>query len=75
MAEKTKSKETTTGKKPNFFMRWWRETIGELRKVSWPTRREAQRLTLIVLAVMAGMSALLGVLDWVFSKLVTLVLA
>lgn len=31
--------------------RYIRETIGELRKVSWPTRQEAMNLTKIVLAV------------------------
>ncbi len=71
MADKSEKKE----KKRNFIQRWWRETIGELRKVSWPTTHEAWRLTRIVLLVMAAMSALLGVLDFVFSKLVTLLLA
>ena len=61
-------------KQPNAIARWWRETVGELRKVSWPTRQDAQRLTVIVLAVMIAMGALLGVLDWVFSRLVALLL-
>ncbi len=51
--------------------RWWRETIGELRKVSWPTPAEARRLTGIVLVVMFSMSALLGLLDFVFSRVIT----
>ena len=62
-------------KKENAIQRWYRETVGELRKVSWPTTQEAWRLTKIVLAVMFGMSALLGLLDFVFSKLITLILA
>lgn len=62
-------------KKENAIQRWYRETVGELRKVAWPTPQEAWRLTKIVLAVMFGMSALLGLLDFVFSKLVTLILA
>lgn len=61
-------------KKPNAIARWWRETIGELRKVSWPTRSEAIRLTRIVIVVMALMSALLGVLDYVFTQLVAFIL-
>lgn len=61
-------------KKPNAVARWWRETIGELRKVSWPTRPEAIRLTRIVIVVMALMSALLGVLDYVFTQLVAFIL-
>lgn len=73
MAEKTVKKEKKDVK-PNAIKHWWRETIGELRKVSWPTLQEARRLTGIVLLVMVAMSALLGILDFVFSKLVTLLL-
>lgn len=62
-------------KRENAIQRWWRETVGELRKVSWPTTHEAWRLTRIVLMVMFGMSALLGFLDFVFSKLITLLVA
>lgn len=58
-------------KKEGKIKRWWRETVGELRKVSWPTTREAWRLTRIVLIVMAFMSFVLGLLDYVFSKLIT----
>ncbi len=59
-------------REPNRIERFWRETVGELRKVSWPTLPEARRLTLIVLAVMFGMSVLLGSLDFVFSRLMSL---
>jgi preprotein translocase subunit SecE len=69
-----KEKEKEKEKKPNAFRKWYHETIGELRKVSWPTMREAWRLTRIVLIVMAAMSAVLGLLDYVFSQLVTLML-
>jgi preprotein translocase subunit SecE len=62
-------------KKPNRIARWWRETIGEMRKVSWPTPKDALRLTRIVVTVMLGMSLVLGVLDFVFSKLITLLFA
>ena len=62
-------------KQPNAVARWWRETVGELRKVSWPTVPDARRLTLIVLAVMFAMSALLGILDWLFSRLIALLVA
>ena len=61
-------------KKENRFKRWWRETVGELRKVTWPTPREAWRLTKIVLLVMVIMGTVLGGLDFMFTKLVGLVL-
>ncbi len=62
-------------KQPNAFQRWSRETSGELRKVTWPTRQEAWRLTKIVIAVMVVMSFVLGALDFVFSTLITMILA
>ncbi len=62
-------------KQPNAIQRWYRETTGELRKVSWPTREEAWRLTKIVVLVMVAMSLVLGILDFVFSHLITLILA
>ena len=71
MADK---KEKEKEKKPNAIRKWYHETMGELRKVSWPTMKEAWRLTRIVLIVMAAMSAVLGLLDYVFSQLVTLLL-
>ena len=45
-----------------------RETIGELRKVSWPTRQEAWSLTKIVLIVILGMAFILGFLDLIFAE-------
>jgi len=71
VAEKEKSDKI---KKPNAIKRWWSETIGELRKVNWPTPVEAWRLTKIVLIVTVGMSVTLGLLDWIFAQLVTLLL-
>jgi preprotein translocase subunit SecE len=62
-------------KKTNAIVRWWRETLGELRKVTWPTPPEAWRLTKITLAVMAVMSALLGILDYVFTNVIAFILA
>ena len=52
----------------NAVVRFVRETMGELRKVSWPSREEATRLTIMVLAVLALMSALMGVLDFLFAR-------
>ena len=57
MAEKEKSK------KPNTIQSFFRETTGELRKVSWPTWPEARQLTLLVLAVMIVMGIILGITD------------
>lgn len=46
----------------NGVKQFFRETIGELRKVSWPTRKEALNLTWIVLLVIGAMTIYLGVI-------------
>ena len=57
-------------KEPNFLVRYYRETVGELKKVVWPTREEAIRLTSVVLLVIVVMAAVLGSFDYLFSQLV-----
>ena len=72
----------TTRSEMNFFQRqgdninqFFRETIGELRKVSWPTRKEALNLTWIVLIVIAVMTIYLGViLDSLYTEAFRLLL-
>jgi preprotein translocase subunit SecE len=55
--------EKDRGKKPNGIQSFFRETVGELRKVSWPTWPEAWQLTVLVLVVMVIMGAILGLTD------------
>jgi preprotein translocase subunit SecE len=62
-------------KRPNAIKRWWGETIGELRKVTWPTVAAARRLTVIVLIVMFSTSVVLGLLDFIFSRVIGALLA
>ena len=57
MAEKAKSR------KANPIVAYFRETTGELRKVSWPTRREAMQLTGLVLLVMFAVGVILFLAD------------
>jgi preprotein translocase subunit SecE len=68
-------------KRPNIFQRFWnkireflRETIGELRKVNWPTRKEALRLTQIVIVVIFIMAAILGGLDFLYARFFALII-
>ena len=61
-------------KKPNKIQKWWRETIGELRKVTWPTKEEALKMTKIVIVVVLATALFLGVVDFIFSRLVGLLL-
>lgn len=59
-----------TEKQENRIIKYFREARAEMRKVTWPTREEAIRLTGIVLAVTVMMSILLWVLDILFSGVV-----
>jgi preprotein translocase subunit SecE len=56
------------------LQRWLRETRGELRKVTWPTREEALRLTYVVIGLSLVMGALLGGVDFILNALYTQVL-
>lgn len=68
-----KADKKSARKQPNFITRYFRETIGELRKVTWPTRQEATSLTIVVLIVVAVMSTFLGVLDMIYTRLFILI--
>jgi preprotein translocase subunit SecE len=67
-------KYNTARKRENVVQRLIRETLGELRKVSWPTRQEATNLTIVVLIVIIAMSTFLGVLDFLYTRFFALVL-
>ncbi len=47
----------------NFF----EESRQELRHVNWPTRREAMRLTSIVVGLSIGLALFLGFFDYLFA--------
>ena len=69
MAEKAKKVK----KNENAVQRYFRETTGELRKVSWPTWPEARHLTMLVLAVMVIVGAFLSTVDYLAGELLNLI--
>lgn len=46
-----------------------KETIVELKKTTWPSREEANRLTLVVIAVIVVLGLYMGLLDAALSSL------
>ena len=50
------------------------EVFGELKRVTWPTREETVRLTIMVLAVSATVGVFLGLVDIAFSRLISVIL-
>jgi preprotein translocase subunit SecE len=61
--------ETGRVKKDNFIVNYFKETRAELRKVHWPSQQETRTLTLVVVSVTVAMAFLLGLLDFVFDRL------
>ena len=69
-----KAEKKVVHKQPNRIQRYFRETIGELRKVSWPSRQEALNLTKVVLIVIIAFSSFLGILDFLYSRFFAFIL-
>ena len=67
----TTEKPKVTDRIVNYF----KDTRGELRKVTWPTRQAATNLTLIVLGVTVAMAIFLGAVDLLFATLVRLIVS
>ncbi|MAU00431.1 MAG: preprotein translocase subunit SecE [Anaerolineaceae bacterium] len=63
-----------TANQPNPVARYLKETRGELRKVTWPTREESQRLTAIVIGVTIAFALFLWVFDLLFSNVIQLLI-
>ena len=45
------------------------DAVAELRKANWPSRRDATRLTMIVIVVCVVVGAILALVDFGFSEL------
>ncbi|MGB8212863.1 MAG: preprotein translocase subunit SecE [Anaerolineales bacterium] len=61
-------------KRENAIQRFFRETMGELRRVSWPTWVEARNLTVVVIIVLVIMAVFLWSIDLGATKLLSLVI-
>ena len=61
------SAKSAPAKKSRFS--FFAEVLAELRKAHWPTRQEAVRLSVLVLAVSIVVGLILGGLDLAFTQL------
>jgi preprotein translocase SecE subunit len=57
----------------NRFAQYIKDTRAEMNHVNWPTRAETVRYTTLVIAVSIATAILLGISDFVFSRLLTLI--
>ena len=71
-ASRRVSQETT---RRAFSLRMFGEVVSELRRVTWPTRQETMRLTIMVLAVSAAVGIFLGIVDLGFARVFDVILS
>ena len=53
----------------------FRDLKGEIRKVSWPTPRQAANMTAVIVALSAALGVVLGAVDFTFQELFRLLLS
>lgn len=58
----------------NKLINYLKETKLEMKKVNWPTRRQAARFTLTVILVSLAVAFILGAFDFIFQALLTLII-
>jgi preprotein translocase subunit SecE len=51
----------------NKLIEYIKSAIAEMKKVTWPTKKEAKNYTLIVIGFSIGVALFLGLLDYIFS--------
>jgi preprotein translocase subunit SecE len=71
MAEQEKEKKVNIFKR---IGRTIRDTRGEMKKVVWPTKKQALNNTMIVLVFMAIMAVIIGLFDFGLGTLIRTVL-
>jgi preprotein translocase subunit SecE len=49
------------------FNNYVKESVVELKKVTWPTKKETYRYTILVIAISLAVAAFLGGLDFIFN--------
>lgn len=53
---------------------YFQSSLQEMKKVTWPTKEEATKHTLLVIGISLGIAAFLGGLDFLFAWLFEMVI-
>jgi len=56
------------------FIQYLKDTKGELKHVSWPTRRQSTYFTVLVIVLSLITAVFLGIFDTIFTKLLGLII-
>ena len=56
------------------IVKFLKETKHELKKVNWPTKKQVGKLTMVVVFITLVVTLYLGALDFIFAKMVEVLL-
>ena len=51
----------------NKLSNYIKESIAEMKKVTWPTKKETRNYTILVIGISIGVALFLGLLDYIFT--------
>ncbi|MBT4722921.1 preprotein translocase subunit SecE [Candidatus Falkowbacteria bacterium] len=60
--------------KENKLVTYLIESKAELKKVSWPTKKETIKYTITIVAISAFVAVFFGILNFIFTKLLATVI-
>jgi len=58
----------------NKLFNYFRNSVTELKKVNWPTKKQTIDHTLLVVGISLGMALFLGIVDFVLTRILQLVI-
>ena len=64
IAEQKKIAKKKNKKQRRSLIRFFRDVIGEVKKVTWPTRKELFKTTLAVIVFIVIFAIVVGFMDW-----------
>lgn len=53
--------------KANYLAQYLKDAKNEIKKVTWPTKREIRQHTLLVIGISLGVALFLGLIDYVLT--------
>ncbi len=58
----------------NKLINYIKGSTEEMKKVTWPTKKETNNYTLLVIGISLAVAAFLGLLDYIFSFILELII-
>jgi len=55
------------------FKNYFVEAFAEVKKVTWPTKKQTKNYSLVVIGITLGLAAFFGILDYIFNFLLGLI--